>query len=297
MAFDKKIHLSLDDFIAYVGKDLEKCILNCAQSIISTLRSHYDPALIKHIPQGLPKNKIMNFDIIDYFKYNIINNEILQQKYTLDPCGWLYITEGFDTTYTRPSINEFIRLFTPYRAKIHEVVSNTYRAINNKIIADYFAKLNDTHDLLDNDDKIGDTIQLNSSADVDAGLREQLFVFINNEWLVANDDAAYHSDLIADYLAKITNNRDYYNLCGEKLYTVNDIYLEEPEEEPEEIVKQIELKPLFFGSIQGEIGYLNSAKNINKKTAAEMIKQKFNVKKVYLQNQQQYKYVRLAKKL
>lgn len=294
----KNINVNLDQFISIVRKrfsreELDKCILECAHGIISTLRDNYTFKFVDNIPKNYQKNKIMNFDIIDYLRLNIITKPLLEKEFILSPCGWLIqYLNGFDKIYTTPTINEFIKLFMPYRSKIFNENQNTYRAINNKLIADYFGGEQDTYDLEHIDDKVGDTIQLNSSSRVDVGDRELLFVYINNEWKVANDNESYHSDLIAQYLITATHNYMYDYLYGEKIYTVDDI---PPAED--DIAKEIESKPLFFGSIQGNIGYLASAKNINKQAAAEMIKSKFNVKKVYFQQQKQYKYTRLAKKL
>lgn len=297
MQHSRDIKTDLDAFIniipiKYSQEELDKCILRCAGQIITALRLNYDRKFAKQIPANYQKNKIMNFDIIDYLKLNIITDELLKINISLAPCGYLYkYFNGFNKLYTTPTVQEFIKLFTPYRSKMFKDYQDTYRFINNKLIADYFGKHEDTYDLLHIDDKIGDTTQLTSNTRVDVGDREQLFVYINNEWQIANDNQAYHSDLIAEYLMKATHNDIYDELGGEKIYTADDI----PIISDDDIAKQIESKPLFFGSIQGKIGYLASAKNINKQAAAEMIKSKFNVKKVYFQQQKQYKYTRLAK--
>ena len=285
--------ISVQEFVSLVPQeDLEDCITSCVTDILYILKNHYSSSLLMNLPEKLPKNKIMNFDIIDYLKYHIITNELLTMKNSIIPCGkLLYKTKTNKVVSTQPSTNDWIKLLIPYHLKIYNEFKDVYRFINNQIIADYFSKLNDTHDLLTINDKIGDTIQLSSNTYVDVGQREQLFVFINDKWLIANDDDAYHSELIAEYLENITGNGNYYEISGQKIYTVNDI---PTTGNTDDVAKEIESKPLFFGSIQGEIGYLASAKNINKKTAAEMIKTKFNVKKVYFQNQLQYKYTRLA---
>lgn len=302
--------ISLNQFMSIVTsecsvKKLEGCIIECACDIICKLLDCYSSALANKIPKNYRKNKIMNFDIIDYLKLNIINTSfLLETDYSGTPYGQLYVyLDDFNKLYTNPSVQEFINLFASYRSKIFNECKYLYQRINNKLIADYFGKSKVTYDLEYIDDKIGDTAQLSSESIVDVGNREQLFVFINNEWLIENDDVACHSDIIAHYLnSAINNNYIYSDLAGKKIYTVDEVAnsidkINELHGVPNntvKIVKEIESKPLFFGSIQGNIGYLASAKNINKKAAAEMIKQKFNVKKVYFQQQQLYKYTRLA---
>lgn len=91
----KNINVNLDRFISIVcerfsREELDKCILECAHGIISTLRDNYTFKFVDNIPKNYQKNKIMNFDIIDYLKLNMVTKPLLEKNSFYHRVGGLY---------------------------------------------------------------------------------------------------------------------------------------------------------------------------------------------------------------
>lgn len=202
--------------------------------------------------KNMPKNRIMNFTLLDYLKYKIFNNSVGLQIKDIK------------------NIN----------------LKNEYKKINNKLIAKIYGKFDNVKDLLYIHDNLGDTIQLTNESQVDYDNRDKFFVFINNEWLESS--TGFHAQLIRDYLKKIDSkvkiNNAIVNSFDDLVSSIND----------KKIIKKIESMPLIFGNILGKIGFLLSATNISKRQAAQMIKEKFNLEKVYFQQAELHKYTKLA---
>ena len=117
-----------------------------------------------------------------------------------------------------------------------------------------------------------------------------------------------HAELLTNYLNKFAINDeeadtfwDYaadtrindFDSVQSLLLDVDD-YSDKQKNINKKLVKEIESKPLIFGNISNDVGYILSVKNVSKKAAADLVKRHFNFKKVYISNVGQYKYVRLA---
>ena len=71
------VHVSLKEFMSKIREqfsqaELDKCIVQCAFRIICILRSSYTSNFVNNIPTNYTKSKIMNLDIIDYLKLNMV---------------------------------------------------------------------------------------------------------------------------------------------------------------------------------------------------------------------------------
>ena len=291
--------LTLDEFFQYLKESdqIEQMIYNLIFSLGSKIYSSEQNAekIITQLKQySLPKSKIFNSDIIDYIKYDLLSLANIR------PHDYLFrdAAKKYGKLPNAFSIDKvWIKFLEPYRSRIkgHKDCVSLYKRINNHFIADLYGKSNNPQDLASINDKVGDTIQLKGQAIVDVDKRDYIIVYINGEWLQRKDAPdVWHSKLISDYLSKkINKDVDFHN---QKFYDADEIVNSTVAEvDDETLIKQIESKPLLFGNLQGNIGFLISAKNISKKQAAELIKAKFNVKKVYFQQQRQYKFTRLAK--
>lgn len=310
--FEKRVFLS--KFLQIVDNNqLNSQIGYMYSGLLNLCNDNIDNININRI-KNFPKTKIFNFTVLDYLKYGLLTEELLDSKYHGFNDEWNrlnYHLPNHDTIYTSLNMQQVKNVIQSHIIKLNKEHLFLQRQTNNKIIAKIYGKFNEPKKLIDINDKIGNTIQLTHNAIIDIGTRDKLFVYCNGIWEESNDED-YHSGLVANILSKLTNDKEYYSdIIGEKIYTTNDIVTfvksvnEQDDSEnmsidnkaAESVLTILETKPLFFGNIADNIGYLISVKNISKKAAAELIKSHFQVKKVYFQQQNLYKYTRLAKKI
>lgn len=314
----KQMYVPFSQFLQVVSKDqLNKQINYMYSGLLNLCNDNIDNININSI-KNFPRAKIFNFTVLDYLKYNMLTNELLNSKYSGLNEQWNklnYYSPNHDIIYTLLDKQLVENLIQSYITRLNKEYLLLQRATNNKIIAKIYGKFDEPKKLININDKIGDTIQLTNNAIIDVGTRDKLFVYCNGIW-EDSDDEDYHSGLVANILSKLVNNQYYYNdINGEKIYNTDDIinFVKFTNEEnnnyndrnnmpidnnkTESVLLILETKPLFFGNIADGVGYLISAKNISKKAAAELIKSHYQIKKVYFQQQNTYKYTRLAKRI
>lgn len=316
--FFKETQVSMSQFLQIIDKNQLKDQINFIYWGLLNLCSYNINDININSIKNFPRAKIFNFTVLDYLKYNILTNELLNSRYSGLNKQWNrlnYYLPNHDSIYVllnKQLVQDLIQL---HITELNKEYLFQQRKINNKIIAKIYGKFDEPKKLMNINDKIGDTIQLTNNAIVDVGTRNKLFVYCAGIWEDSNDEV-YHSDLVAIILNKLADAKYYYgNICGEKIYTTDDIisfvkYTNKENNNEDDlndksidnnkaasVLTTLETKPLFFGNIANNVGYLISAKNIAKKTAAELIKNHYQVEKVYFQQQNTYKYTRLAKKI
>lgn len=315
----KQMQVPFLQFLQVVPKDRLNNQINYMYSgLLDLCKDNINNININSI-KNFPRAKIFNFTVLDYLKYNILTNELLNSKYSGLNEQWNklnYYLPSHDTIYTLLDKQSVQNLIQSHITQLNKEYLLLQRIANNRIIAKVYGKFDEPKKLTNINDKIGDTVQLTNNAIVDVGDRDKLFVYCAGIWEDSNDEV-YHSHLVAIILNKLANAKYYYNdIAGGKIYTTNDIinfvkYINEENNDDENnennesiddnkaasVLAALETKPLFFGNIADGIGYLISTKNISKKTAAELIKNHYQVKKVYFQQQNTYKYTRLAKRI
>ena len=321
--FFKETQVSISRFLSIINNNqLKDQISYMYSGLLDLCNNNINNININSI-KHFPKAKIFNFTILDYLKYNVFTNEILNSGYSGLNKQWNRLNcylPNHDSIYVllnKQLVHDLIQL---HIAELNKEYLFLQRQINNKVIARIYGKFDNPGKLMNINNKIGDTIQLTNSAIIDVGTRDKLFVYCNGIWEDSNDED-YHSGLVDNILSKLADARYYYDhINGEKIYNVDDIidFVKSTNERKshndhenyndrnnksidndkgELVLTILETKPLFFGNVADNIGYLISAKNITKKAAAELIKSHYQVKKVYFQQQNTYKYTRLAKKI
>lgn len=291
----KQMQVPFSQFLQIVPKDqLNKQIDYMYSGLLDLCKDNINNININSI-KNFPRTKIFNFTVLDYLKYNILTNELLNSEYSSMNIRWNrlnYYLPNHDTIYALLDKQSVQNLIQSHITQLNKEYLLLQRMTNNRIIAKVYGKFDEPKKLMNINDKIGDTVQLTNNAIVDVGGRDKLFVYCAGIWEDSNDEV-YHSHLVAIILNKLANAKYYYNdIAGEKIYTTNDIIdfvkctNEENDDDDNEdnennesinnnkaasVLTTLETKPLFFGNIADGIGYLISAKNISKKAAAELI--------------------------
>ena len=230
---------------------------------------------------SLTKEEIQNLTIADYIQTKLVQDKLNNPN---DLCQSLLLPSQDREKYTLKFDNDFNNYVRNQNYQIN--VDN----INNAIIAELFNDHINPSTLEDIDDKIGETIQFDSSFIVDQNQRDGVFVYINHEWEFSTRNT-WHAELVTRYLKRHHLVNDLAPTSNSTVRSYKDI---------EYVTKQIETKefdydaPLIFGNLRYNVGMIVAVEKIDAKAAAQLVKQHFHISKVYWQNSNQYQLTRLA---
>lgn len=134
-------------------------------------------------------------------------------------------------------------------------------------------------DLVDNDDKVGDVLELSSGFDIDRGNREAPFVYINGDILIGSSSGkgSCHTDLVNEYF----NTDKDSNIRTRNLKQVDGA-------DPN--------MPFGVGQIADGMAFIDECHNCTKEDVAKALKSEDSFDKIYDYDYQGFEVKRLAKR-